>query len=97
VYNVVPALIFLATLPIQQKNEIYNVSDDDDEDNNSALMMNRVHSPVTMNTIWLSIMLLFFTFSTILVENSNTEEKNVFDRFWDKNKEKTDRGISING
>jgi len=34
VYNVVTALILLATTPIKQMGEIYNISDDDDVDNN---------------------------------------------------------------
>lgn len=46
--------------------------------------------------LWLA---LFWrhTFSTILVENSNTDRTSVFDRFWDKNKVKKERGISRNG
>lgn len=36
VYNVVAALILLASSPIIQMREIYNVSDDDDADNNYA-------------------------------------------------------------
>ena len=36
VYNVVAALILLATTPIRQAGEIYNISDDDDNDNNYA-------------------------------------------------------------
>jgi nucleoside-diphosphate-sugar epimerase len=34
VYNVASALILLATTPIKQMGEIYNISDDDDADNN---------------------------------------------------------------
>ena len=34
VYNVASALILLASTPIKQMGEIYNISDDDDADNN---------------------------------------------------------------
>lgn len=38
VYNVVAALILLASTPVNQKGEIYNISDDKDSDNNYALV-----------------------------------------------------------
>lgn len=44
VYNVVAALILLATSPIPQPGEIYNISDDDDDDNNYAAVENIIAS-----------------------------------------------------
>jgi nucleoside-diphosphate-sugar epimerase len=44
VYNVVAALILLATSPIKQMSEIYNISDDDDADNNYAAVERIINS-----------------------------------------------------
>jgi nucleoside-diphosphate-sugar epimerase len=44
VYNVVAALIFLATSPIRQQRDIYFLSDDDDADNNYAAVEKMIGS-----------------------------------------------------
>lgn len=44
VYNIVAALILLASTPIIQMGEIYNVSDDDDPDNNYAAVEKIIQS-----------------------------------------------------
>jgi len=44
VYNVVASLILLATTPVNQRGEIYNISDDDDSDNNYASVENIISS-----------------------------------------------------
>jgi len=44
VYNVVAALILLATTPIKQIGDIYNISDDDDIDNNYAAVEKIIYS-----------------------------------------------------
>ena len=44
VHNVVAALILLASSPIRQTSEIYNISDDDDADNNYASVENIIAS-----------------------------------------------------
>lgn len=44
VYNVVAALILLATTPIKQMGDIYNISDDDDIDNNYAAVEKIIYS-----------------------------------------------------
>ncbi len=44
VYNVVSALLLLASLPVKQMGEIYNISDDDDADNNYAAVERIINS-----------------------------------------------------
>jgi nucleoside-diphosphate-sugar epimerase len=44
VYNVVASLILLASTPIIQMGEIYNISDDDDADNNYAAVEKIIYS-----------------------------------------------------
>lgn len=44
VYNVVAALILLASTPIKQMGQIYNISDDDDSDNNYAAVEKIINS-----------------------------------------------------
>lgn len=44
VYNVVEALMFLATLPRPQYGDIYNISDDDDDDNNYSAVEEIIRS-----------------------------------------------------
>jgi nucleoside-diphosphate-sugar epimerase len=67
VYNVVAALILLATTNIKQKNEIYIISDDDDGDNNYAAVEKIINSTlkhkheycfdVGLPLYWLSLIL----------------------------------------
>lgn len=50
VHNVVAALILLASSPIAQRCEIYNISDDDDADNNYAAVENIINSSLNIKS-----------------------------------------------
>lgn len=50
VHNVVAALILLASSPITQRGEIYNISDDDDADNSYAAVENIINSNLNLKS-----------------------------------------------